>query len=343
MRPRNNTSPLILVERSSRNAPERPREQQAPAEMDLSIVTTLYGTGPHVVEFYERAKAAAEATTPDHEIIFVNDGSPDDSLGEVLAIAKNDPAVVLIDLTRNFGHHAAILAGLTHARGRRIFLIDSDLEEQPEWLSDFSDRMDESGADVVYGVQESRQGGPFRRLSGFLFYKLFNALSTTKIPVNPCTVRLMDRAYVKALLDLPERNVFLAGSFAWLGFDQLAVPVHKQRSKSSRYGVVRTVSLFLNALTSFTSYPLHVAFALGSLISAAAGLYGSFLIINKLVAPESVVSGFAALMVSIWFLGGLIILLIGLIGIYVSRVFVEVKERPVFVVRSVWKDGTWND
>jgi putative glycosyltransferase len=307
--------------------------------MDLSIVTTLYQTGAHLTEFYEQAKAAAETVTLNYEIVFVNDGSTDDSLERAVAIARKDPSVVVVDLTRNFGHHSAILAGLTHAQGERVFLIDSDLEEKPEWLRDFATRMEQSGADVVFGVQKSRQGGLYRKLSGFLFYRLFNALSATKIPVNPCTVRLMSRNYVDALLELPERNVFLAGSFAWLGFKQEGVEVAKEQRRSSRYGVVRSMRLFLDALTSFTSYPLHVAFGIGVVISAAAAVYGLTLIFTKIFAPDTVVSGFASTLVSIWLLGGLIILLIGLVGIYLSRVFVEVKERPVFIVRSVWREG----
>ena len=308
-------------------------------EMELSVVTTLYGSAPQVVEFYRRAKEAAETVTSDYEIVFVNDGSPDDSLERTLAIAGQDPAVVVVDLSRNFGHHPAILAGLSFAAGRRVFLVDSDLEESPEWLRDFAGLMDDTDADVVFGVQESRKGGPLRKLTGFLFYRLFNTLSVTKVPANPCTVRLMTREYVDALLEMPERNVFLAGTFAWLGFSQVAVPVAKAEPKTSRYGLLRSMRLFLNALTSFTSYPLQLAFVLGSIISAAAGLYGLMLITTKLLAPETVVSGFTSMMVSIWFLGGLIMLMIGLIGIYLSRVFIEVKDRPRFVVRDVWREG----
>jgi putative glycosyltransferase len=243
---------------------------------------------------------------------------------------------MLVELSRNFGHHQAAVAGLSHARGERVFIIDVDLEEQPEWLPEFWVEHERTGADVVFGVNAVRQGTAFRRHIGGSFWKLFNLLSDVQIPVNPCTVRLMSRRYVDALLTLPDRNLFLAGNYAWLGFRQVPLTVQKQvRPTRSSYTLGRLFSLFLDAVTSFTSYPLRLIFFVGVTIAAIALLFGSVLVAWKTYSPESISLGWSSLIVSIWFLGGIIIAFLGVIGIYLSKVFTETKNRPLYVVQSV--------
>lgn len=308
--------------------------------VQLSIVTMLYRSEPYVEEFYRRACAAAEALTPSFEIVFVDDGSPDASAATVRRLLAADPRVVLVELSRNFGHHPAALAGLHHARGRRVFIIDVDLEEDPAWLGDFARDLDASGADVVYGVNRVRSGTAFRKHTGSTFWRLFNLVSDTPVPENPCTVRLMSRRYVDALLTMPERNVFLAGQYAWLGFRQQAREVQKGvRATRSSYTVLRLAELFLDAITSFSSYPLRLIFLSGVAIAALALLGGAALVVRKLAEPESVSLGWSSVIVSIWFLGGLTIAFLGVIGIYLSRIFNETKARPVFVVREVHRGG----
>jgi putative glycosyltransferase len=310
--------------------------------MDLTIVTSLYQSAPHLREFHTRMKAACEDLRCSYEMVLVNDGSPDDSLAVALEIREVDPRVVIVDLSRNFGHHHALMAGIAHASGDRIFLIDCDLEEDPAWLSGFASRMAETGADVVYGVQRSRQGSPYRRLSGTAFWMVFNFLSEVKVPKNPCTVRLMSRRYAQAVLTLRDRSLFLAGNFAWAGFRQVGMDLDKtpRRSRSS-YGVSRLVGLFVNAVTSFSSRPLVLAFFLGSLMSMASAGFGLVLVIRKILNPQTVLLGYASMMVTLWFLGGLVIFFLGLIGLYLARIFGEVKERPPYIVRELYprRDG----
>ncbi len=302
----------------------------------LSVVTTLYRSAPYLREFYRRAVAVAERVCPSFELVFVDDGSPDESAETVRELLREDPRVVLVELSRNFGHHHAALAGLAHARGKRVFLIDVDLEESPEWLEEFAAQMGTSGVDVVYGVNRVRRGAFVRKQIGGWFWSLFNLLSETKIPRNPCTVRLMSRRYVDALMRLPDRNLFLAGSFAWLGFRQEARPVEKGiRPTRSSYGPLRLASLFVDAITSFTSYPLSLIFVVGSIIASLALGAGLWLVIRKLVAPESISLGWPSVIVSIWFLGGLTIAFLGIIGVYLGKLFIEVKGRPVYIVRQV--------
>src|SRR5688500_6636449 len=272
----------------------------------------LYRSEAWLPDFHRRMTAAAEALAPSFEIVYVNDGSPDGAAAVVRGFQRSDPRVVLVDLSRNFGHHQAAVAGLSQARGRRVFIIDVDLEEQPEWLARFAAEHDRSGADVVFGVSAVRREPAFRRQTGAWFWRLFNALSDVKVPANPCTVRLMSRRYVDALLRMPEKNLFLAGSYAWVGFEQVAVPVEKLvRPTRSSYTLRRLLTLFLDAVTSFTSYPLRLIFVSGIFISATAILMGSLLLAWKVAEPEAVALGWSSIIVSIWFLGGLTIAFLG--------------------------------
>jgi putative glycosyltransferase len=303
---------------------------------ELSVVTTLYRSEAFVREFHPRVLAAASQLTSRFEVVYVDDGSPDDSAAVVRELAREDPRVSLVELSRNFGHHPAALAGIAQARGRRVFILDVDLEERPEWLPGFAAQMDASGADVVYGTNDVRKGPILRRVLGGLFWRLFNALSEIQVPQNPCTARLMTRSYVDALLQVPDRNLFLAGTYAWLGFRQEPRPVEKGRRRGkSSYSPHRLVTLLLEAITSFSSYPLRLIFGIGLLIATVALAAGAGLVAYKLARPGSISLGWPSIMVSVWFLGGVIIAFLGVIGIYISKVFYEAKGRPRYVVRAV--------
>jgi putative glycosyltransferase len=302
----------------------------------LSIVTMLYRSEPYVREFYARMSTAAAAAAADYELIFVDDGSPDAAAAVVRELLAHDPHLALLDLSRNFGHHQAAVAGLRHARGERVFIIDVDLEERPEWLLEFVAEQQHSGADVVYGVAAARHGGLLKKHVGSLFWKIFNVLSDVQVPLNPCTVRLMSRRYVEALLTLPERNLFLAGNYAWLGFRQVGRTVEKGlRPTRSSYSPVRLARLFVDAITSFSSYPLRVIFVVGVGLALGAAVASAGLVTLKLVRPESISLGWPSLVLSIWFLGGVNIAFLGVIGIYLSKIFNETKGRPLYVVRGV--------
>jgi len=305
--------------------------------MDLSIVTTLYKSAPFICEFYERAVAAAGRVVDDFEIVFVNDGSPDDSLTIAMSIADRDPRVKVIDLSRNFGHHHAVFAGLKEAAGKRVFLLDVDLEEQPEWLDQFWATLEETRSDVVYGIADQRHGSFFKQVSGKLFYKLFNVASEVPIPANVCTVRLMSRRYLGALLSFGESSLFMAGLFAWAGFCQIPLVVSKQRRRgASNYHLLRLTGLFIRAITSFSSYPLWIVFVLGVMLTALSFSAGAYLVVRKLLSPDTVFLGYASMMVSLWFLGGLIISFIGVIGLYLAEIFVEAKRRPQYIIRQTY-------
>ncbi|WP_127806788.1 glycosyltransferase family 2 protein [Hydrogenophaga sp. NH-16] len=304
--------------------------------MKLSIVATLYQSAAYVDEFYRRASAAARHLVgEDHEIVFVNDGSPDTSLEQVIRLAESDAHVVVVDLSRNFGHHKAMMTGLAHAKGARVFLIDSDLEEEPEWLLNFDAQMSREGCDVVYGVQESRKGDWFERWSGRWFYRFFKALTGLALPENIVTARLMTRRYVDALLRHEEREVFMAGLWHTTGFDQRPHPIKKHKSSETTYTFRRKMALLVNSVTSFSNAPLVGIFYIGVSISLFALMYIAYLVMHWLVLARPL-SGWTSVMASIWLLGGMVISFIGVVGIYLSKIFSETKQRPYTIVRKIY-------
>ena len=304
--------------------------------MRLSIVTTMFHSAPYLMEFYERIKREAEKITSDYEIIFVNDGSPDNSLRLVLDFQKADKRVVVVDLSRNFGHHRAMMTGLSFAQGDKVFLIDCDLEEKPELLGEFDDRFKKGDCDVVYGVQELRKGSWFERVSGTLFYKLMNVLSTLPLPSNSIVARLMSKRYLHSLLEHKERELFILGIWEITGYEQVALMTMKGDKKKTTYSFRKKLSSFVNAVTSFSDKPLYLIFITGLMIWVFSLFYACYLVVQKLFFLKTL-DGWTSVIVSVWFLGGLIVCFLGIIGIYISKIFIETKSRPYTVVRKVYK------
>lgn len=304
--------------------------------MKLSMVATLYQSAAYIGEFYSRASMAARRVAgDDYEIVLVNDGSPDSSLELAIELTRRDPHLVVVDLSRNFGHHKAMMTGLSHAQGERIFLIDSDLEEEPECLISFAADMDTKPCDVVYGVQEKRKGGWFERWSGQWFYRVFRMLTGMALPENVVTARLMSRRYVEALLSHEEREVFMAGLWHITGFDQRAQVVKKHSNSETTYTFRRKMSVLVNSVTSFSNAPLVSIFYIGVSISLLAVAYITYLVGHWMFLARPM-SGWTSVMASIWLLGGMIISFIGVVGIYLSKIFSETKRRPYTIVRQIY-------
>ena len=310
----------------------------------LSIVSTLYYSDQFLPEFIARCQSAMDQFGKTAELILVDDGSPDRSLETAMFFAKKDPRIVVVSLSRNFGHHAAILTGLAQCRGELIFFVDSDLEEDPALVSQFHDVMIGEKVDVVFGIHDQIVGSKMRRLSSSLFWKLFNILSEIKTPPNICNIRLMNRNYVEALLSMPERSVFLGGMFVWAGFKQRPFKVVRSINRAeSTYNLTRRLALMISSLVSFSSKPLHLLFWVGNSISIVSFLVAIFYFIAKIMNPASVLSGFTAIIISVWFLSGLIIASIGLVGLYISYIYREVKARPRTIVSSIYQSDGNND
>lgn len=304
--------------------------------MKLSIVTSLYCSALYLREFYSRMRASAQKITDDFEIILVNDGSPDDSLAVALSLYEQDEHVKIIDLSRNFGHHRAFMTGVEHAQGEYIFFIDCDLEEDPELLELFYNAIRESqDVDVVYGVQEARKGGWLEKITGALFFGILANLSNVAIPRNLITMRILKKRFAENLLKHRERELFLAGIFALTGFNQKPLVVKKHHRGKSTYTLRKKLDLAINSFVSFSSKPLEYIFYLGLFTTFFSILY-IVLIIGKKIFLGIGVEGWTSLIASIWLLGGMVLFSIGIVGIYLAKVFTEVKARPLTIVKNVY-------
>ncbi len=305
--------------------------------MKLSIVATLYQSAHYIAEFHQRASAVAMTlVSEDYEIIFVNDGSPDNSLELAVQLTEVDPHVTVVDLSRNFGHHKAMMTGLAAAQGKQVFLIDSDLEEAPEWLLDFNTQMHAEASDVVYGVQAKRKGDFFEKIAGAVFYRLFRLLTGIAQPNNIVTARLMSRRYVDALLLHQERELNIGGLWVITGFKQSHRVVQKQSTSPTTYSLSRKFGHLVNAITSFSSLPLVFTFYAGLAISGSAIAY-IFYLVCRYFFIASPPDGYTSIMASTWLFSGLIIFFLGVQGIYISKVFSEVKQRPYTIIRHIYK------
>lgn len=303
--------------------------------MRLSIVSTVYKSQSHLMEFYQAMTGIAKKSfKADYEFIIVNDGSPDESINILKLVAKDDKNLVLVDLTRNFGHHNAIMAGLAEATGELVFLIDSDLEEDPELLETFYKILMAESMDSVYGTQINRKGALVERIGGALFYSTFNVLSKIKIPRNLSTVRLMTRRYVEALLLFNESEIFLGGIWAAVGYKQRGIEFEKTKRKGTSYSLSARSALALKALPSFSSAPLIIIWAGGFGLSLLSLVYVLFLVVNWafFATPPS---GWTSLLASVWLIGSFLLLSIGVLAVYLATIFSEVKGRPHYLVREI--------
>jgi putative glycosyltransferase len=302
--------------------------------MKLSIVTTIYSTAHAIEEFHARALRAAETLGVDAEIVFVNDGSPDDGLEVARRLVERDPRVLLIDLSRNFGQFRALWTGMQHATGDLVAILDGDLEDDPMWLVPFRERMRETGCDVVYGVSLRPTNGPAYRAGRAVYYMVLNAFADVSFPRNVVTARLMTRRYVDALLTFEERELFLAGVMYMAGFAQIGVPVDKPSTSPTTYDLRKLLRVFVNSVTAFSTTPLIAVFAGGITISVMAILYIAYLMYRYFWYGIPV-AGWTSVMAAIVFFSGVLLFFNGVMAIYIGKIFIEVKRRPLSIVRSI--------
>jgi putative glycosyltransferase len=303
--------------------------------MRLSIVATLYRSAEYVEAFHQRASAAAREVSGDnYQIVLVNDGSPDASLDIAVRLTEGDSHLVVVDLSRNFGHHKAMMTGLAHSRGELVFLIDSDLEEEPEWLVPFHAQLTSDACDVVYGVQAKRKGGWFERWTGDVFYSLLPKISGVDMPRSMVTARLMTRRYVDALLLHREREIDIGGLWVITGYEQRPQVVRKHHTSQTTYSISHKFALLVNSITAFSNLPLVAIFYVGMAVFLVAAAFAIFFVLQWMWL-DAHVSGWTSLIVSIWLLGGMMISFLGVIGIYLAKMFSEVTQRPSTLVRKI--------
>jgi len=302
----------------------------------LSVVVPAYNEVDVVEEFHNRLAKVLDALEIESEVIYVNDGSGDQTLDLLNTIRKHDSRVGIVNLSRNFGKESALTAGLQHASGDGVVVIDADLQDPPELITDFVRVWQEEGAEVVYGQRTARDGESWlKKATANGFYRVMQRVGKVKIPVDSSEFRLMDRRVVDALLLIAENHRFMKGLFNWVGFDQRPVPYRRapRHGGETKWTFWQRWNLAIEGFTSYSVMPLQVASYLGILCSALAFIYGVFVIIKTLIYGDPV-AGYPSLVVIILFLGGIQLLFIGIIGEYLGRVFNETKRRPLYLVKN---------
>ncbi len=298
----------------------------------LSVVAPVYNEEGTIAEFHTRVCSALQGVP--FELVLVDDGSTDGSGVELDRLAASDPRVRVVVLSRNFGHQTALTAGLDHARGDAVVMLDADLQDPPELILRMLDHW-RAGCDVVYAVREEREGeSRFKLTTATWFYKLFDKLAQVELQHNSGDFRLLDRAPLDALLSMRERNRFLRGMTVWVGYTQAAVPYRRDSryAGKTKYTLSKMVRFSLDAISSFSHRPLQLATLLGFLISGLAFIAIPVVVVLRIVG--SYLPGFGAITIAVLLLGGIQLIALGIIGEYIGRIYDEVKGRPLYLVRS---------
>ena len=302
----------------------------------LSVVVPCYNEEACIAETHRRLTDSVTACVgDDYELVYINDGSADGTLGHLVALGANDPHVVVVDLSRNHGHQLALSAGLSLCRGERIFIIDADLQDPPELLPQFMEALDQ-GADVAYGRRLSREAeSAFKKVTAKLFYRLLAQSTRIEIPVDTGDFRLMSRRVLSVVLAMPESHRFIRGMIAWAGFRQVPVEYHRKErfAGASNYPLGKMLMLATDALTGFGTAPLRSLYYL-----AMGAVVGSLLLIAWSVIQYfrfNVVPGWSSLMVVFLTISSIQLVSLAFIGEYVGRIFEQSKNRPLFIIRDV--------
>ena len=309
----------------------------------ISIVIPIFNEEENLQNLYTRLTAAAPSWAEDYEIVLVDDGSRDSSLTMMRVMADKDARVRVVKLSRNFGHQPAISAGIKTAKGDAIVIMDGDLQDPPEELNRFLDKWRE-GYEVVYAIRTKRKEGFFKKIAYSTFYRILAWISDIEIPLDSGDFCVMDRKVVNVLVhEMPEQLRFVRGMRAFAGFKQIGVTYERAERAAGevKYTFKKLVQLALDGLFGFSSFPLRLATYMGFIISIPSFFLGIFFVLHRLIgfkvfghAPEET-PGTASLAVGMYFLGGVILIILGILGEYIGRIYIEVKKRPFFVIDEV--------
>jgi dolichol-phosphate mannosyltransferase len=306
------------------------------ATLALSVVVPCFNEQDNLGELHRRlCSVCGDAVAESYEIVLINDGSKDRTWEKIKALTERDPRVAGVNLSRNHGHQLALSAGLSVCRGDRVLIIDADLQDPPELLPDMMRLMDE-GADVVYGQREHRDGESwFKTASASLFYRLLDRMGEVKIPVDTGDFRLMSRRALDILNAMPERNRFIRGMVSWIGLEQVPIRYRRQArfAGDTKYPLRNMLSLAADAITSFSTLPLRLASQLGMVL----GFLGIFVLLYIFYswAVGNVIQGWTSVISLVLILGSVQLFVIGILGEYMGRMFIEMKQRPLFIIDEV--------
>lgn len=303
--------------------------------VELSVVIPIYNEQEIIPELHQRLSAAASEVTSDYELIFVNDGSKDHSLLELMKLTENDEKVIYINFSRNFGHQIAVTAGIEHSKGNAVVIIDGDLQDPPELIPEMY-RKHQEGFEVVYARRAQREGESFfKKATAKMFYRTLRKMTSVDIPVDTGDFRLIDRKIVECLKQMPEQNKFLRGQIAWLGFRQTAVYFNRGKRKygTSGYPLSKMLKFSMDGITGFSDKPLVFVTRAGFIISGLSFLIILYAIFSHFFLKQTI-TGWTSLIISSAFIGGVQLLSIGIIGEYISRINKNVLNRPLYVIQG---------
>ena len=301
-----------------------------------SVVVPMYNEEEVIPVTYQRLTDVMEKANVNYEIIFVNDGSRDKTAELLNEICDNDKRVKLLDFSRNFGHQIAITAGMDYSCGQCIVVIDGDLQDPPELIPAMIEKW-KDGYDVVYGKRISRQGESiFKKLTAAIYYRLLRSMTDVSIPVDTGDFRLIDRKVCDALKEVKERNRYVRGLISWLGFKQTSIEFKRQErfAGETKYPLRKMLKLAFDGLTTFSYKPLKLASYIGTIISLGSFAYLIFVIVQRLFFPETVQPGWASTLAVSLFFNGITLLMLGIMGEYVGRIYDEVKGRPLYIIKE---------
>lgn len=303
--------------------------------VDISVVIPIYNESANIEALYARLRGVMEGMGLDYELIFINDGSRDNSLALILGLAARDQRVRYIDLSRNFGHQIAVTAGLDLSHGDAVAIIDADLQDPPELIPELYARM-KDGYEVVYAKRRSRQGeSAAKKLTARLFYRLLARITNVSIPVDTGDFRIISRKVVEGLKQMPEQNKFLRGQISWIGYRQTFVEYDRAERAGGETGYTyrKMIRLAIDGITAFSDVPLKAATFSGFIVSGIAFLVMLYTLYSRFISHDYQ-PGWASLMMSILFLGGVQLIAVGIIGEYIARLSANVRRRPLYLISA---------
>ena len=301
-----------------------------------SIVVPVFNEEEVLGEFYKRLVSVMDSVQESYEIIFVNDGSKDRSLEIMKELHSKDKNVKIINFSRNFGHQIAITAGMDYSLGKAVMIIDADLQDPPELITEFIRKWKE-GFEVVYGTREKRDGESiFKKITSSIFYRILEKITEIKIPVDAGDFRLIDIKVVNSLKEIREKSRFMRGLTTWTGFNQIGVLYKREKrfAGHTKYSLKKMLKFALDAVFSFSNFPLKIAGFFGFLVASLSFLYLVYILVLKMFT-NVLIEGWASLIAVVLFLGGVQLICLGIIGEYIGRISEEVKRRPLYIIKEI--------
>lgn len=300
----------------------------------ISVVTPVYGCSASLKRLYERLTKTLSTITDEFEIIMVNDASPDDAWDTIVWLSENDERVKGVNFSRNFGQHYAISAGLAHSKGDWVVVMDCDLQDRPEEIAGLYKKANK-GYDIVFGQRINRQDGFLKKLSSKAFYKLLSYLTDTKQDASVANFGIYSKRSIDAVLSMKDKLKYFPVMIRWVGFNSTVVKVsHSSRDDGkSSYSFSSLISLSIDILLSFSDKPLKIAVKFGFVVSVFSLLFSVVILVKALIS-DYIVPGWASTMISLWFLGGLVIMVLGIVGIYIGKTFNQTKDRPIYIIKD---------